>query len=97
METIPIILLLTPMLLPLMVKMGIDPIHFGVMITVNLMIGLLTPPIGLNLFISSAIARVSVEEIVRNVWPMIIVLTIVLLIITFFPPLVTWLPNLLMG
>jgi tripartite ATP-independent transporter DctM subunit len=97
METIPIILLLTPMLLPLMFKMGIDPIHFGVMITVNLMIGLLTPPLGLNLFISSAIARVSVEEVIRNVWPMIIFLTIVLLIITLFPPLVTWLPNLLMG
>jgi TRAP-type C4-dicarboxylate transport system permease large subunit len=97
MESIPVILLLTPILFPMIGKLGIDPVHFGVMMCLNLMIGLLTPPIGLNLFISSTIAKVSVEEIVKKVWPMIIYLTVVLLVIMAFPPLVTWLPNLLMG
>jgi C4-dicarboxylate transporter DctM subunit len=97
MESIPIILLLTPILFPIMGKLGIDPVHFGVIMCVNLMIGLLTPPIGLNLFISSTVAKVSVDEIVKKVWPMIIYLTVVLLIITAYPPLVTWLPNLLMS
>jgi C4-dicarboxylate transporter DctM subunit len=96
MESIPIILLLTPILFPIIGKLGIDPVHFGVMMCLNLMIGLLTPPIGLNLFISSAVAKVPVDVIVKNVWPMIIFLTIVLLLITIFPPLVTWVPNLLM-
>ena len=96
MESIPIILLLTPILFPIIGKLGIDPVHFGVMMCLNLMIGLLTPPIGLNLFISSAVAKVPVDVIVKNVWPMIIFLTMVLLLITIFPPLVTWVPNLLM-
>ena len=97
MESIPIILLLTPILFPIIGKLGIDPVHFGVMMCLNLMIGLLTPPIGLNLFISSSVAKVPIDEIVRNVWPMIIFLTLVLFFITIFPPLVTWVPNLLMG
>jgi tripartite ATP-independent transporter DctM subunit len=96
MESIPIILLLTPILFPIIGKLGIDPVHFGVMMCLNLMIGLLTPPIGLNLFISSAIAKVPVDEIVKSVWPMIIFLILVLFLITIFPPLVTWVPNLLM-
>jgi tripartite ATP-independent transporter DctM subunit len=96
MESIPVILLLTPILFPIIGKLGIDSVHFGVMMCLNLMIGLLTPPIGLNLFISSAVAKVPVDEIVKNVWPMIIFLTMVLFLITIFPPLVTWVPNLLM-
>lgn len=97
MESIPIILLLTPILFPIIGKFGIDPVHFGVMMCLNLMIGLLTPPIGLNLFISSAIAKVPVDEIVKSVWPMVIFLIMVLFLITIFPPLVTWVPNLLMN
>lgn len=96
MESIPIILLLTPILFPIIGKLGIDSVHFGVMMCLNLMIGLLTPPIGLNLFISSAVAKVPVDEIVKNAWPMIIFLAMVLFLITIFPPLVTWVPNLLM-
>jgi C4-dicarboxylate transporter DctM subunit len=97
METIPIILLLTPILFPIMGRLGIDPVHFGVMMCLNLMIGLLTPPIGLNLFISSTVAKVPVDEIVRNVWPFILFLLVVLFFITVYPPLVTWVPNLLMS
>jgi tripartite ATP-independent transporter DctM subunit len=95
-EGIPIILLMTPILYPIVRQIGIDPIHFGVVMTVNIMIGLLTPPIGLHLFITSAIAKVSIGDVVTEVWPMVIVLTIVLLLLTFFPPLVTWLPGILM-
>jgi tripartite ATP-independent transporter DctM subunit len=97
MEAIPIILLLTPILFPMLGKLGVDPVHFGVVVCLNLMIGLLTPPIGLNLFICSTISKISVERIVRDVWPMILFLLLVLGLITVFPPLVNWLPNLLMG
>jgi tripartite ATP-independent transporter DctM subunit len=97
MEAIPIILLITPILFPVLGKLGIDPVHFGVLLCLNLMIGMLTPPIGLNLFVSSAISKISVERIVRDVWPMIVFLILVLVLITIFPSFVTWLPNLLMG
>jgi len=96
MEVIPIILLFTPILWPIISGLGIDPVFFGVMMTLNLMIGLLNPPIGLNLYISSTIARVPIEEVVRNVWPFTLFLIGVLLLIVLFPSLVTWLPNLVM-
>jgi len=95
-EGIPIILLMTPIFYPIIRQIGLDPIHFGVLMTVNIMIGLLTPPIGLHLFITSAIAKVSIGEVVEDVVPMIIALIIVLFLITFYPPLVTWLPKVLM-
>ena len=97
MEAIPIILLFTPILFPIIGKFGVDPVFFGVMMCLNLMIGLLTPPIGLHLFISSTIANVSVDEIVKHVWPFVLFLLLVLFVIILFPSLVTWLPGLLMG
>ncbi len=97
MATIPIILLMTPILFPIIIQLGIDPIHFGVMMCLNLMIGLLTPPIGLHLFIASSIAEVSIVDIIKDVWPMIVMLLIVLGLVTYFPQITLWLPNLLLG
>jgi tripartite ATP-independent transporter DctM subunit len=96
-EAIPIILLMTPILYPVATSIGLDPVQFGVMMCLNLMIGLLTPPIGLNLFIMSTIGKVSIEGIIKELWPFLITLLLVLALIVIFPGLVLWLPNLLVG
>ena len=94
MEPIPIMLLTVPILFPVVTKLGIDPVHFGVVVTLNLMIGCLTPPVGLNLFLASAISGVPVMRVARAATPFIIVLLVVLALITYIPQLVLWLPHL---
>ena len=97
METVVAILILTPMLMPVIAKVGIDPLHFGLVMVLNLMIGLLTPPFGVVLFVMAGVAHMPFERVVRATAPFIIPLLVVLALITFFPPLVTWLPTLVMG
>ena len=87
-------LIFFPVLLPIAIGLGIDPTHFGVVTVLNLMIGLLTPPIGVLLFIQTKIAGVGFGELVRELWPHTLMLLTVLLLITFVPQLVLWLPNL---
>jgi tripartite ATP-independent transporter DctM subunit len=97
METVVAILIVTPMLMPVIAKVGIDPVHFGVVMVLNLMIGLLTPPFGVVLFVMTGISDLPFERIVRATAPFIVPLLVVLALITVFPPLVTWLPKLVMG
>ena len=97
MEGIAIMLLTVPIFVPVMAKFGIDPVHFGVVMTLNLMIGLLTPPVGMVLYAVSTIAEVPVVRLARELVPFMIVLGGVLILITYIPGLVTWLPNLIMG
>jgi C4-dicarboxylate transporter, DctM subunit len=97
MEPVPIILLTVPIFFPALTRIGVDPIHLGVVMTLNLMIGLLTPFVGLNVFITSAIARVPVITVARESLIFIATLIVVLLLITLFPQLVVWLPNQVMG
>jgi tripartite ATP-independent transporter DctM subunit len=97
METVVAILIVTPMLMPVIAKVGIDPIHFGVVMVLNLMIGLLTPPFGVVLFVMTGISGVPFERVVRATVPFILPLLVVLAVITVFPALVTWLPTLVMG
>ena len=82
-----------PVLLPVAVELGVDPVHFGVIVVLNLMIGLLTPPIGGVLFVLSSVTRQSIGEVIRGVGPFLIPLAVVLLIVTFVPDLVLWLPE----
>jgi tripartite ATP-independent transporter DctM subunit len=88
------IILLTPILVPLVQSYGIDPIHFGIVMILNLMIGLLTPPMGALLFVIGKVAEVSMMDILKEVWPFLIWLSIALLIVTFVPQTVLWLPSL---
>jgi tripartite ATP-independent transporter DctM subunit len=97
METVVAILIVTPMLMPVVLKLGIDPLHFGLVLVLNLMIGLLTPPFGVVLFVMAGISDVPFERVVRATLPFLIPLLAVLALITFFPPIVTWLPKLVMG
>jgi C4-dicarboxylate transporter DctM subunit len=90
-------IILTPILLPVVQSFGIDPVHFGVIITVALAIGFITPPYGPNLFVASAISGVSLEPIVRNIWMFCITLTAILFFITYIPGISMGLVRLLYG
>ena len=94
MDAIPGMLIFVPVLLPVAVKLGIDPIHFGDIVVINLMIGLITPPVGGLLFLTTKIANIPFDRLARKITPNIIALIAVLLICTYVPPLVTFLPNL---
>jgi C4-dicarboxylate transporter DctM subunit len=85
MDTTPAILILTPILLPIISSIGMDPVHFGVMMIVNLAIGFVTPPIGVNLFVASSLTEVPVMEIARKAMPMVGFFLLALLLITFIP------------
>lgn len=89
------IIILTPLLCPIAVFFGIDLIHFGVIMIVNLAIGMITPPVGLNLFVASYISGVPLKNIMSQIWPFLIVFIADLLIITYLPQISLWLPSLL--
>jgi tripartite ATP-independent transporter DctM subunit len=95
METTAALILLTPILVPPVIQLGIDPVHFGLVMVLALMIGLLTPPVGVVLYITSSIAKISFEEMSRVTAPYLIPLVIVLLISAFIPAVTMTLPNLL--
>lgn len=97
MDSIPILIILVPVLSPLIMKLGIDPIHFGVVMVLNLMIGLLTPPVGMVMYVVCSLSGVAIRDFSRECWPMILALIAVLAMITYYPPLVVWLPNLLLA
>jgi C4-dicarboxylate transporter DctM subunit len=85
METLTAILILTPLLLPLAKAFGVDPIHFGVIMVVNLAIGYATPPVGMNLFVASGMTGIPVMSIAKKAIPLILVFIIAQLIVTFVP------------
>lgn len=93
-DTISAYFILIPVLLPVAVELNVDPIHFGVLLTVNLAIGQFTPPVGVNLFVASNVGKVPVPELIRNVVPYIVSALIALLVITFVPEISLWLPSL---
>jgi len=94
-EGIAIILITVPVLLPVMKSLGVDPIHFGVFLSVNVMIGLLTPPVGIAVYIASNQSGVPVAEGFRKAVPFVVPLFITLLLITYLPDLVMFLPRLI--
>ncbi len=96
MEPSSIIMIMVPLLLPVATMLGIDPIHFGVIITINMELGMLTPPVGLNLFVASGITGEPIKEVVKSVLPWFLVLLVGLLLITYIPEISLWLPNTMM-
>ena len=93
-DAVPVMLIFFPVLLPIAVGLGIDPTHYGVIVVLNLMIGLLTPPIGALLFIQTKIANLPFNTLVTAIWPFTLALIAVLILITYIPALVLWIPNL---
>ncbi len=94
MDMAALILILTPILLPVVIAVGVDPVHFGMIMIVNLGIGLLTPPVGTVLFVGSAVAGLPIEKVVRALMPFFALLIVVLGIVTYVPALSLWLPRL---
>jgi C4-dicarboxylate transporter DctM subunit len=97
MEPSSILLITVPVLFPVAMKLGIDPIHFGVMMTVNMEIGMITPPVGLNLYVASGISKLGLTEVTKACAPWLLVMIAFLALITYVPIVSLWLPNLLMG
>ena len=95
MEPTGIILILAPILFPIAVKLGIDPVHLGIIMVVNLEIGMVTPPIGLNLFVTAGITNMSIAQVARAALPWTSVLLLFLIIVTYWPAMTLFLPNLL--
>ena len=96
MEPSSIILIMAPILFPVAMKLGVDPIHFGILITVNMEIGMCHPPVGLNLYVASGITKMGITELTVAVWPWLKTMLVFLIIVTYWPPLTLWLPHLLM-
>lgn len=95
MDMAPLILILTPILLPVVKTLGVDPVHFGIIIMVNLGIGLLTPPVGSVLFVGSAVGKIKIEALVKAMYPFFGVLLALLALVTYVPALTLWLPRLM--
>ena len=95
MDMTPAVLIFTPIFLPVVTDLGMDPVHFGIIMVLNLCIGLCTPPVGTILFVGSGVAKVSVSQVVKPLIPLLIAMIVVLLFITYFPQLSLWLPGML--
>ena len=97
MEPSAIILIMAPILFPIALQLGIDPIHLGIIMVVNMEIGMMTPPVGLNLFVTAGITNMSVLEVVRAALPWLGILFLFLILVTYIPIISTFLPDLLYG
>ena len=95
MDMAPLILICTPILLPVMTRLGVDPVHFGMILLVNLGIGLITPPVGPTLFVGCAIGKVTMEEVSRELWPFYAAMIVALGLVTYVPAFSLWLPGLM--
>ena len=93
MDLAPMLLICTPILLPVIVRFGIDPVHFGMIMLLNLGIGLVTPPVGPTMVVGCAIGRVTMEQISKQLWPFYIVMFIILMLVTYLPIISLWLPS----
>jgi C4-dicarboxylate transporter DctM subunit len=85
MEALAAIVILTPILLPIVVKVGVDPVHFGIIMVVNLAVGFVTPPVGVNLFVASGVANAKIEKLSKVAMPLVGIMIAVLLLITYCP------------
>lgn len=97
MEPSGLLIIVAPLVFPIAIALGIDPIHLGIMMVVNMEIGMITPPVGLNLFVTAGVAKLSMMKVVKASLPLVGVMFLFLMIITYVPWVSTWLPNMMMG
>jgi len=93
MEPSSIVLILAPILFPIAVKLGIDPVHFGILMVVNMEVGMCHPPVGLNLYVSSGITKMGITELTIAVWPWLLTMLVFLILVTYWPTMSLWLPR----
>jgi C4-dicarboxylate transporter DctM subunit len=96
-EVFSVLLIAMPVIVPLLKPLGIDPVHFGIVVTINMELALLTPPVGMNLFVLSTITRAPLAEVIRGTTPFIILMFFLLILITYVPAISLWLPRLVLG
>lgn len=94
MDMTPAVLIFTPIFLPVVTALGVDPVHFGIMMVMNLCVGLCTPPVGSVLFIGVSVAKTSIQKVIKPLMPLYVAMFIVLMLVTFVPEITMWLPNL---
>ena len=97
MEPSGLLLIVAPVVFPIAIQLGVDPVHLGIIMVVNMEIGMITPPIGLNLFVTSGITGMSLVRVVKAALPFVAVLMLFLILVTYVPIMSTWLPYALMG
>lgn len=97
MEPSGLLIIVAPLVFPIAIELGIDPIHLGIIMVVNMEIGMITPPVGLNLFVTAGVARMSVTNVVKAALPWVGIMFIFLIMITYIPSISTWLPTTMMG
>ena len=97
MEPSGLLIIVAPLVFPIAIQLGIDPIHLGIIMVVNMEIGMITPPVGLNLFVTAGVARMSVFDVVKAALPWVSILFAFLILVTYVPWISTWLPTSLMG
>jgi len=97
MEPSGLLVIVAPLVFPIAIELGIDPIHLGIIMVVNMEIGMITPPVGLNLFVTSGVANMPMMRVVKAALPFTAVLFVFLLMVTYIPAISTWLPTLMMG
>ena len=96
MEPSSIILIMAPILFPVAMKLGIDPVHFGILIIVNMEVGMCHPPVGLNLYVASGITKMGISELTVAVWPWLLTMLVFLVLVTYWPAMSLWLPHLVL-
>lgn len=94
-EALAAIVILTPILLPMAVAIGLDPVHFGLIMIFNLAIGFITPPVGVNLFVAASTAKIKIEEIIRGNKYLLLTMIVLLLLFSYIPQISMWLPELI--
>lgn len=97
MEPSGLLVIVAPLVFPIAIELGIDPIHLGIIMVVNMEIGMITPPVGLNLFVTSGVAGMPMMSVVKAALPFLMILVVFLIMVTYIPAISTWLPNLVMG
>ncbi len=93
MEPSSIVLILAPILFPIAIKLGIDPVHFGIIMVVNMEVGMCHPPVGLNLYVASGITKMGITELTVAVWPWLLSMLVFLVLVTYVPVISLWLPR----
>ena len=93
MEPSSIVLIMAPILFPVATKLGVDPVHFGIIMVVNMEVGMCHPPVGLNLYVASGITKMGITELTVAVWPWLLTMLVFLVLVTYWPPLTMWLPQ----
>jgi TRAP-type C4-dicarboxylate transport system permease large subunit len=96
-DCLPLMIMFIPIVKPLFAQLGIDPVHAGVFVVLNMTIGLSTPPVGTSLFVACSIAKTDIQTAGKAMLPFLFACVLILMLVTYYPPITLWIPNMVMG